>query len=93
MSAEIVQELKQQLLSLNRSSGIQRGSLQADAMDLALFCKEQISGFAGEVASTVVKSRRCSEKQAYVIAKAIVDKDGALRDFMGEYAYSQKYGQ
>lgn len=79
-----VQSVKSGLLSYARVDRWNRASAyNAGFNDEARFTLEAVSeaklGFPSEVAASVLRYNRISEKQAYVIAKAAVDNDLGIR--------------
>jgi hypothetical protein len=57
------------------------------AIELVCSVKQECEGFAKDVATTVAKFNNCSEKQAYVIARAYVEKGCVV--YHGLYANNQ----
>lgn len=75
MQAQI-QDLKYTLLSINGSVGIQSGTVNHDTMYLVDAASQVLTDFTGDIASKTLKYRNLSEKQAYCLARAIIEFGG-----------------
>lgn len=71
---EKIQTIKQTILS-GVSSYYQQNGYWDFAEEIILAVEMDTEGFTSDVASTVYKYKRCSEKQVYVIARAFVEND------------------
>ena len=75
---EKIQEVKRMLITYVNADRWNNNS-QMELKDQMLSVVEDVRlaniGFASEIADTVVKSERCSEKQAYWIAKTAVENN------------------
>lgn len=64
-----IQAIKEEILSINSINSM-GSSFSGNGMAVVREIKNASIGFASDVASTVLKFKRASEKQAYVIARA-----------------------
>lgn len=81
-TTEKIQEVKRMMASYINADRYFNNS-QMELKDKMLSVVEDVRlanlGFASEIAATVVKYERCSEKQAYWMAKAAVENNLTIR--------------
>jgi hypothetical protein len=80
-SADRIQRIKKAILAMPY---YRVGDQYQSVMEIVLNVRMSTTGFASEVAKTVEKYGRVSEKQAYVIARAFVENN--LQVSHGKYA-------
>lgn len=77
-TSEKIQKVKRMMVSYVNANRWNNNS-QMELKDQLLSVVEDVRlanlGFASEIAATVVKYERCSEKQAYWVAKAAVENN------------------
>jgi hypothetical protein len=69
---DMIQAVKEEILNIN-SRRVMGSSIAADGMATVRAVAKAALGFASDVATTVAKYGKASEKQAYVIARAAVE--------------------
>lgn len=74
----VITKVKNKILAMNSTS-----LETADSRGLVAYAAEHVQGLAQSVAQTVLKFGKCSERQAYTIARGLVEKEGALREYFG----------
>lgn len=68
-----LQDVKWTLLQLGNTIGQGSHGVAGEARSIVYYVATELNGFATDVAQTVLKYKRISEKQAYVIARAYVE--------------------
>lgn len=87
--AQKIQEVKKFIVQYAFQYGWNRASIKSFADEaetvISIVAMREEAGFAAEIAQTVEKYKRVSEKQAYWIAKAAVELDITTRiDYLWE---------
>ena len=68
-TAERIQTIKAEIISATR----RQDQCARDILEIIYAVEQAVKGFPAEVAKTVAKYGKASEKQAYVIARAFVE--------------------
>lgn len=94
-NAKKIQVLKQQIVRYAAIDRWNQNSHTSDQDNVLSLCDKVADaklGFASDVAATVAKYKKASEKQAYVIAKAAVDANLNLDKFEATFeAYDDEF--
>jgi len=76
-----IQNIKHELVACFDSYAT--SSQANDGLEVVLTVRDEAKGFAADVAATVGSKKRCSEKQAFIIASAFVENNMTSRSSIG----------